>query len=303
MKECMVAVVQASPVLFDKQATVDKACALAREAAAQGAELVLFPESFVPAYPRGLRFGSRIGSRSEVGRDQWLRYWEASMDVPGPECAQLAKVAEDLSCWLVIGVTERAGGSLYCSMLYFSPEGKLAHKHRKLKPTAAERIVWAEGDGRDLQVLDIAPGKTGGLICWENYMPLARAALYAQGIEVYLAPTADQRDSWQQSLGHIAREGRCYVLGANQVMHKSDYPADFPGLDDLDSDEELICRGGSVILDPMGEPVAGPLWNTEGILTARLDPASIVRARLDFDAFGHYSRQDVFRFGWPGRDN
>ena len=303
MKASKVAVIQASPVLFDKKATLAKASQLARDAAAQGAELILFPESYIPAYPRGLHFGSRIGSRSEEGRAQWLRYWEASLDVPGLECAALAHLAKELSCWIVMGVTERAGGSLYCSMLYFSPKGHLVHKHRKLKPTAAERIVWAEGDGKDLHVLKTGFGKAGGLICWENYMPLARAALYAQGVEIYLAPTADQRDSWLQSLGHIAREGRCYVLGANQVMHKSDYPEGFPGLDDLKDDPELVCRGGSVILDPMGDPVVGPVWDREEILIADLDPENVIKARLDFDAAGHYSRPDVFRFGWPGSDN
>lgn len=296
-----VAVVQASPVLFDKAATLQKTIDLSRKAAAAGAELILFPESYIPAYPRGLRFGSPVGSRSEAGRAQWSRYWEESVEMDGPECATLAKLAAELQCWIVIGVTERAGGTLYCSLWYFSPKGALAQQHRKLKPTAAERIVWGEGRGDDLGVVETGLGPTGGLICWENYMPLARMALYEQGVNVYLAPTADHRERWQHSLSHIALEGRCFVLAANQVVHKADYPKDLPDYADLDAQPELMSKGGSVIYGPLGEPIAGPVWDVEEVLYADLAYADLIAARLAFDVSGHYARPDVFTYSWPGK--
>ena len=201
---------------------------LIRRAAADKAKLILFPEVFIPGYPRGLIFGTSVGGRTPEGREMFLRYWENSIEVPGKETAQLAAWAKEAKSYVVIGVTEKdkISDTLYCSLLYFSPEGELIHCHRKIKPTAAERIIWGEGDGSDLDILDTTLGKVGGLICWENYMPLARMSLYEQGIEIYLAPTADCRDSWQATLNHIACEGRCFVLGCNQYLTKDHYPAD-----------------------------------------------------------------------------
>jgi nitrilase len=187
--------------------------------------------------------------------------------------------------------------TLYCSLLYFSPDGKLLHRHRKIKPTAAERIIWGEGDGSDLTVLDTTIGKLGGLICWENYMPLARTALYEQGIEIYVAPTADCRDSWQATLTHIACEGRCFVLGCNQFLTREHYPPDLQAL--LQHDHpSLPSTGGSVIVSPMGKVLAGPLYDKEGIITAEIDHRDIVRAKMDFDVIGHYARPDIFSFSW-----
>lgn len=296
MKKIKVAVVQATPVLFNKAATVNKIETLSREGAKEGAELILFPESFIPCYPRGLSFGVVVGDRSPQGRELWQRYWEESVVVPGPETEELATLAAELKTWLALGITEREaiGGSLYCSFLIFSPTGKLVHHHRKLKPTAAERVVWAEGDGKSLQVIDTDFGKLGGLICWENYMPEARLALYRKGIDIYCAPTADQRDRWQSSMAHIALEGRCYVLSCNQYVRKEDYPKDLPMLNELEHQNEVMSRGGSVILSPMGIPIAGPLWDEEGILYATLDYSKIARAKMDFDVVGHYGRNDVF---------
>lgn len=294
-----VAVVQAAPVLFDRDATVAKTCELTRQAAAQGAQLVLFPEAFIPAYPRGLGFGTVVGSRSAAGRDTWQRYWENSVDVPGPETRVLGQAAKESGVFLVVGVIERdaqfSGGTLYCTLLYFGPDGQLLGKHRKLKPTAAERLIWGEGDGSTLTVLDTALGKVGGLICWENYMPLARMAMYGKGVEIYLAPTADARDTWQATMRHIACEGRCFVLGCNQFVTKSMYPADLPGLEDLAGRPEEMSRGGSVIVSPLGEVLAGPLFGEEGILTAALDLAEVSRGKFDFDVVGHYARPDVFQ--------
>jgi len=294
-----VAVVQAAPVLFDRAATVAKTCELTRQAAAQGAQLVLFPEAFIPAYPRGLGFGTVVGSRSAAGRETWQRYWENSVDVPGPETRALGQAAKESGVFLAVGVIERdaqfSGGTLYCTLLYFGPDGQLLGKHRKLKPTAAERLIWGEGDGSTLTVLDTALGKVGGLICWENYMPLARMAMYGKGVEIYLAPTADARDTWQATMRHIACEGRCFVLGCNQFVTKSMYPADLPGLEDLAGQPEVMSRGGSVIVSPLGEVLAGPLFGEEGMLTAALDLAEVSRGKFDFDVVGHYARPDVFQ--------
>jgi len=293
------AVIQAAPVLFDRDATVAKACRLTTEAAANGAQLVLLPEAFIPAYPRGLSFGMVVGSRAPHGRDQWQRYWANSVDVPGPVTEALGQAAAEAGVYLAVGVIERdtqfSRGTLYCTLLYFGPDGRLLGKHRKLKPTGAERLIWGEGDGSTLTVLDTPIGKVGGLICWENYMPLARMAMYGQGVELYLAPTADSRDTWQATLRHIACEGRCFVLGCNQFVTKSMYPADLPGLAELDSQPEVMCRGGSVIISPLGEILAGPLFDQEGILYADLDLAEVARGKLDFDVVGHYARPDVLR--------
>lgn len=294
-----VAVIQAAPVLFDREASVDKACQLIHEAAAQGAQLVLFPEAFIPAYPRGLSFGAVVGSRSPQGRRTWQRYWANAVDVPSPATDALGTAARQAGVYLAIGVIERDGdtsrGTLYCTVLYFGPTGELLGKHRKLKPTASERLIWGEGDGSTLTVLDTELGKIGGLICWENYMPLARMALYGKGVEIYLAPTADSRDTWQATLQHIACEGRCFVLGCNQYVTKSMYPADLPGVEELADQPEEMCRDGSVIVSPLGQVLAGPLYDQEGILYADLDMAEVAQSKFDFDVTGHYARPDVFQ--------
>jgi nitrilase len=301
-----VAVVQAAPVLFDREATVDKACELTAEAASHGAQLVLFPEAFVPAYPRGLSFGTVVGARSPEGRQTWQRYWANAVDVPGPATKALGAAAREANATLAIGVIERddrhSRATLYCSLLYFGPDGQLLGVHRKLKPTGSERLIWGEGDGSSLIVLDTALGKVGGLICWENYMPLARMALYGKGIEIYLAPTADARDTWQATLRHIACEGRCFVLGCNQFVSKSMYPPDLPGIADLADQPEVLCRGGSAVISPLGEVLAGPLYDAEGILYAELDMGEIVRSRFDFDVVGHYARPDVLQLRVDGQE-
>ncbi|MCG8616833.1 MAG: carbon-nitrogen hydrolase family protein [Desulfobacterales bacterium] len=298
MKKVKAAVVQAASVLFDRAGSVEKACDLVAEAGANGAELVLLPEAFIPGYPRGFSFGMRIGSRNEAGRDLWQRYWDNAMDINGPEVGMLGKAAKKAGVYLAIGVIERngasAGETLYCSMLYFSPKGELMGIHRKLKPTGSERLIWGEGDGSTLPVFPTDLGKIGGLICWENYMPLARTAIYGQGVEIYLAPTADSRENWQATMRHIACEGRCFVLGCNQYVTKDMYPADLPTIEELDDQPDVMCRGGSVIVSPFGEVMAGPLWDEEGILYADLDLAEVTRAKIDFDITGHYARPDVF---------
>ncbi len=292
------AVIQAEPIFFNLGATLEKTERLVREAAGQRAELILFPESFLPGYPRGLSFGTVVGSRTAEGREHWLDYWNNSVSVPSITTDLLGDMAREAGAWLVIGITEKdeREGSLYCSLLYFNPDGELIHKHRKLKPTAAERIVWGEGDGSTLQVLDTPLGKIGGLICWENYMPLARMSLYDQGIQIYLAPTADERATWQATMQHIACEGRCFVLGCNQFSLRENYPEVYQK--EISPDRKVLSRGGSVIVSPLGEVLAGPLFDTEGILYADLDLEDTVKGKLDFAPVGHYSRPDVFDFQW-----
>jgi len=293
-----VAVVQAAPVLFDRETTIDKACGLIAEAGAEGARLVLLPEAFVPAYPRGLGFGMVVGQRSDAGRRLWERYREGAVDVPSPATERLGEAARAAAAWVAIGVIERdevSRGTLYCTLLYFGPDGTLLGKHRKLKPTGAERLIWGEGDGSTLFATPTPFGTIGGLICWENYMPLARMAMYGKGVSLYLAPTADQRDTWQATIRHIACEGRCFVLASNQYVTRAMYPQDLEPGEDLDGQPEVMCRGGSAIVSPLGEVLAGPLFDQEGLLTAELDLGEVPRSRLDFDVVGHYARPDVFR--------
>jgi len=294
-----VAVIQAAPVLFNREATLEKACRLVHEAERNGAKIILFPEAFVPAYPRGLSFGMVVGSRSKEGRRQWQRYWENAVDVPGPATQVLAEAAREAGVYLAMGVIERdsefSRGTLYCTLLYFGPNGQLLGKHRKLKPTGSERMIWGEGDGSTLTVVNTEYGKIGGLICWENYMPLARVAMYSKGVDIYLAPTADARDTWQATLRHIACEGRCFVLGCNQYVRKDMYPPDLKAFSEMDRQPEVVCRGGSLVVSPFGQILAGPLYNEEGILYVELDLAEVVRGKLDFDVVGHYSRPDVFQ--------
>lgn len=294
-----VAVVQAAPVLFDREATVEKACRLIREAATEGAQLILFPEAFIPAYPRGLSFGMVVGARSPEGRRTWQVYWENAVEVPSAVTKELGSAVRETGVYLAMGVIERdsqfSGGTLYCTLLYFGPDGQVVGKHRKLKPTGAERLIWGEGDGSTLPVLETEFGRIGGLICWENYMPLARMAMYSKGVEIYLAPTADARETWEATLRHIACEGRCFVLGCNQFVTRDMYPASLPGIGELSEQPEVMCRGGSAIVSPLGEVLAGPLYNGEGILFAELDLTEIVRGKVDFDVVGHYARPDVFQ--------
>ena len=288
-----VAVVQAAPVSFDVARTLDKVASLAADARRQGAKLALFPEAFVSAYPRGLDFGAVIGARTEAGREQFRRYWESSIEVPGPAADRLGEIARDNQLVLVIGVIERAGGTLYCSALMFGEDGRLLGKHRKLVPTATERLVWGSGDGSTMPVVDTTVGRVGTVICWENYMPLLRTAMYAKGIELYCAPTADARDGWLATVRHIALEGRCFVLSCNQYARRADYPADYPTAFG-DDPATVLSRGGSCIVSPLGEMLAGPDYSGEVILTTKIDLDAIPRAKLDLDVVGHYARPDVF---------
>lgn len=294
-----VAVVQAAPVLVDRDATVAKAVSLIRDVAAQGARLILFPEAFITGYPRGLGFGAVVGSRSPDGRKLFQEYWDAAVEVPGPVTRALGAAARAAKAFVAIGVIERdsefSGGSLFCSVLFFDPKGELVGVHRKLKPTGSERLIWSEGDGSTMPAVESPAGRVGALICWENYMPLARMAMYAQGIQILLAPTADARDIWLASMRHIAYEGRCFVLSCNQFVDRSMYPDRWLALPELAGGDHVVTPGRSVIVNPMGEIIAGPLDGQEGVLFADIDLAEIPRAKFDFDVTGHYARADVFQ--------
>jgi nitrilase len=288
------AVVQAASVAFGRERTLEKVERLTVEAAVQGAQLVVFPEAFVSGYPRGSSFGATVGDRTLEGREEYRRYWESAVEVPGPSVDRLGEIAAQNTVYLVIGVIERDGGTLYCTILFFAADGSYLGKHRKVMPTASERLIWGFGDGSTLPVFETPLGRLGAVICWENYMPLLRMAMYAKGIQLYCAPTADGRETWLATMRHIALEGRCFVLSCNQFCRRSDYPDDYatPFGDDPDT---ILSRGGSCIIDPLGRVLAGPNFAGETILAADLDLGEIARAKFDFDVAGHYARPDVFQ--------
>jgi nitrilase len=287
------AVVQAAPIGFDRHRTMDKLERLIAEAARGGAQLAVFPEAFIPAYPRGFDFGTVVGQRTPEGRDWFRRYFDGAVKVPGPDVARMATAAREYGIHLVVGVIERGGGTLYCTALFFSPEGYLG-KHRKLMPTAAERLIWGFGDGSTLPVYDTSLGRLGAVICWENLMPMLRMTMYAKGIQIYCAPTADSRETWFPTVRHIAVEGRCFVLSSCQFLRRSDLPADIPNHISEEPDA-ILMRGGSAIIDPLGAVLTGPCFDEEAILHAELDLDQIARGKYDFDVAGHYARPDVFR--------
>jgi nitrilase len=288
------AVVQAAPAAFDRARTLEKLADLVSQAARQGAELAVFPEAFVSAYPKGLDFGAVVGRRTREGREQFRRYFDSAVEVPGPEVDRMARMAREHRVHLVVGAIERDGGTLYCTVLFFAEDGRFLGKHRKLMPTAAERLVWGFGDGSTLSVFDTRLGRLGAVICWENYMPMLRMAMYSKGVQLYCAPTADDRETWLPTVRHVALEGRCFVLSACQVLRRRDLPADIPNALG-DSPETLLMRGGSCIVDPLGKVLAGPAFDEETTLFAELDMDEIARGKYDFDVAGHYARPDVFR--------
>jgi nitrilase len=294
MSNVRVAVVQDAPVVFNREATLEKVRALTAQAAGQGARLVLFPEAFVSAYPKGLDFGARVGSRQAYGREDFRRYYESAVEVPSPATRSLASAARENGVYLVIGVIERDGGTLYCTVLFFSPEGTFMGKHRKLMPTAMERLVWGYGDGSTMPVFDTPLGRVGAVICWENYMPMMRMNMYSKGIQLYCAPTADDRDTWLAAVQTIALEGRCFVLTCCQYLLRRDCPEDYQAIQGNEPDT-ILMRGGSCIVAPMGQLLVGPHFDGPCILTADLDMAEIPRYKYDFDVAGHYARPDVFR--------
>ena len=288
------AVVQSASIAFDPSRTIDRLEDRVREAVSRGAKLVVFPEAFVGGYPKGADFGARVGSRTAFGRDAYRAYFEGSIDVPGAHTARIGEIAAANGTYVVTGVIERDQGTLHCTVLFFAPNGDFLGKHRKLMPTAAERLVWGFGDGSTLPVYDTPLGKLGAVICWENYMPMLRMAMFAKGITLYCAPTADDRETWLGTMRHIALEGRCFVFSACQFTRRRDYPPDF-AIDGNPAPDTILMRGGSCIIGPMGQILTGPQFEEETILTAEIDPGEVVRGKYDFDVAGHYARPDVFQ--------
>ncbi|MEV7426696.1 MULTISPECIES: nitrilase-related carbon-nitrogen hydrolase [unclassified Streptomyces] len=292
MTHLTAAVVQAGSRLFDTPGNLGRARELIREAAGRGAEVIVLPEAFLGGYPKGLDFGVTVGSRTPEGRELFRRYAESAIRVPGPETAELAALTGELGVHAVVGAVERRGSTLHCVALFFGPEGYLG-LHRKLMPTAAERVIWGTGDGSTMPVVRTGRARLGAAICWENYMPLFRAAMYAKGVDIWCAPTVDDRENWQATMCHVALEGRCFVLSANQYLRRSDLPADVHPVQG-DAPDTVLIGGGSTIVSPLGEVLAGPLRDGEGILTAELDLGDLARGRFDLDVTGHYARPDIF---------
>jgi nitrilase len=299
-----VACVQAEPAILDREATLDQLEQLAAEAAGNGAELVVFPETFIPVYPSSRWAKAFAGWQNDGAKRVFAQIAQNSIAVGSPSERRIAAAAQELGVWLVTGVNEvepERPGTIYNSLLYHSPAGELVLHHRKLVPTNHERLVWGQGDGRGLHAVETGFGRIGGLICWENYMPLARFALYESGVEIYIASTADDGDAWQATLVHIARESRAYVVSPCHFQRASSYPADFPLASELEG-AGLLGRGGSAILAPDGSYLAGPLYDDEGILYAELDPSTLLAERQRFDPVGHYNRPDVLQLTVRGDD-
>lgn len=291
---CTIAVVQATPILFEKDACLKKALTLIRQCSENGAELVVFPELFIPGYPYGMTYGFTVGSRTPAGRRDWKAYYDNSIPSNGREMRALAECAKACRVYVSIGYSERDSttATLYNSNMMIAPDGT-ALNHRKLKPTGAERVVWGDADRDFFPVMDTPWGPMGSLICWESYMPLARVALYQKGVSLYLSPNTNDNPEWQDTIRHIAIEGHCYFVNCNMFFTRQDYPRTFSAAEEIAKLPQLVCRGGSCVIDPYGHPVTEPLWDQEGILFAQLDLQAVPASRMEHDVCGHYARPDV----------
>ncbi|MDC1090644.1 carbon-nitrogen hydrolase family protein [Emcibacteraceae bacterium] len=286
-----ISVLQIGSVPSSTQETLEKILSYEAEIKRSGADIVVMPEAILGGYPKGESFGTQLGFRLESGREIYQKYYDAAIDLSGPEVKTLSEMSKRLNANLVLGVIERAGATLYCTAIFIDPSGGLTHKHRKLMPTGSERLIWGQGDGSTLPVIETNAGRTGATICWENYMPLLRTALYAKGIEIWCAPTVDARPVWQSTMQHIALEGRCFVASACQYQpspNELDQKVDNWGAD------YALISGGSVIIGPLGDVLAGPLLDKEGLISAEINMDDLAKARYDLDVIGHYARPDIF---------
>ncbi len=288
------AVIQAASNPTDTLASAQKAASLIEQAAKAGARLAVFPEAFLGGYPKGNSFGAPVGQRKPEGREAFRAYWEQAIDLDGPEVETIAAAAAATGLFVVMGCIEREHGTLYCTVLFFDGANGLVGKHRKLMPTAGERLIWGFGDGSTMPAFETSLGTIGAVICWENYMPALRMHMYSQGVSIYCAPTADDRDTWVPSMQHIALEGRCFVLTACQYIKRGAYPENYE-CSLGDDPQTVLMRGGSAIINPLGKVLVGPDFDGETILYADIDLDDIARGKYDFDATGHYSRPDVFQ--------
>jgi nitrilase len=287
-----IAALQLGSAVSGTSATLEKVLSFESDIKASGCELLVMPEALFGGYPKGAAFGTRVGYRVDAGREEFLHYWQQAIDLDGEEVTQLCELAKRCQTSIVTGVIERDGATLYCTAIFVSADGELVAKHRKLMPTASERLIWGQGDGSTLSTVDTKVGTVGAVICWENYMPLMRTAMYAKGLDIWCTPTVDDREIWQSSMRHIAYEGRLFLVSACQYLPQPlrgfEQDADWP-------EGKPLIRGGSVIISPMGEILAGPLYDQEGLICAEVDLRDIIKARYDFDPTGHYSRPDVFQ--------
>lgn len=293
---CKLAVVQAAPVMFDKTACIEKALKLINECTANGAELIVFPELFIPGYPYGMTFGFRVGSRNADGRKDWKAYYDNSILANGPEMQQLIEKAKEQGIYLSIGYSERDAvtGTLYNSNMMIAPDGT-AMNHRKLKPTGSERVVWGDADRDYFPVMETPWGPMGNLICWESYMPLARVALYQKGISLYISPNTNDNPEWQDTIRHIAIEGHCYFINCDMFFTRADYPKTASAEEEIAKLSEIACRGGSCVVDPFGHVVSDTIWDQEGIIYAELDMQKVPASKMEHDVCGHYARPDVLK--------
>jgi nitrilase len=293
-----IAVVQKPPVLLDLSATIEKVLESLEEAAAKGSKLVVFPEAYLPGYPTWI-WRLRPGADMALTNEIHARLRANAVDVEGGALAPLCKAAARHGLTIVCGMHEvdkrYSGSTLFNTVVAIGPDGAILNRHRKLMPTNPERMVWGQGDASGLKVVDTPAGRLGCLICWESYMPLARYALYAQNIEVYIAPTWDCGESWLASMRHIAKEGGCWVVGLGTALQGKDVPADFPGRDELFKPDDWLCDGDAVVVEPFGRVLTGPLHREKSVLYAEIDPEKAARARRSLDVAGHYARPDVFR--------
>ena len=295
--ECRIAVVQAEPVMFDKDACVQKALKLIDECAQNSAELIVFPELFIPGYPFNMNFGFATGCRKKPGREDWKRYYDNSILVDGEEIAALADAAKKYGVYLSVGYSERDAviGTLYNSNVMIDPEGKVLN-HRKLKPTGSERLIWGDGNKDFFPVMETPWGRMGNLICWESYMPLARVALYQKGITLYVSPNTNDNADWQDTIRHIAIEGHCFFVNCDMIITKSSYPTDLNEYDAaVSSLPEIVCRGGSCVIDPYGHLVSDCIWDKEGIIYATLNMQDAPSSKMEHDVCGHYARPDLLK--------
>jgi nitrilase len=284
--------IQDAPVLYDLPKTLDLLQRHCHKAAKEGVNLILFPEAFIGGYPKGDDFSVRMGYRLPQGRESYLAYWNAAIQIGDESTAFLANIAQECNLFLMTGCIEKQNGTLYCSSLMFSPEGELIYHHRKLVPTAMERVVWGQGNASTMQVVATPVGMIGSAICWENYMPLYRHHLYSQNIQIYCMPTVDDRESWIATVRHVAMEGRCFVLSCCQFMtqqHLSNANVVKTALE-----QDILIRGGSCVVGPLGDIIVEPIYNQSAMIIAELDLNDLIRAKMDMDVVGHYSRPDIF---------
>lgn len=295
-KNVTLAVAQMGSVLGDNRSTLATMQNMAKQAADAHAQLIVFPEALLGGYPKGMDFGASVGIRTAEGRKIFQQYASCAVTIGDDTWFALVKIAIKHKLHLLTGFVEQDGGTLYCSTVLLSPEGEILNVRRKLMPTAQERVIWGQGDGKGLEVLETPIGRIGAAICWENYMPLLRMALYQQQIQLYCIPTVDDREAWQPTLRHIAREGRCFVISACQYMEHANYPVEW--LQSANNLPMTAIRGGSCIINPMGEYVIPPLYDKEDLLFAKIDVGEITAGKFDLDVAGHYNRPDIFSFSW-----